>query len=101
MKTTRLLPEIEASLGNAQNPRVQEIAKELARYGLAIAMPHVHEGNVVGPLPDNLIQYENGLRVSFRDKKTFESSRKKGFPVMWRHNSRTGRMTACAWCHDE
>lgn len=100
MVQIQLSPELSASLASVNIPRVQEIIRELAEHGLAVAMPHLHEGGIVRSLPANLVQYENDLQVSFRDRETFEQARQTAFPVMWRLNTLTGQVEPCAWCHD-
>jgi len=49
-------------------PEVQEMLRRLSEYNLGIFMPHMHEEQTgqFQPLPDDLIQVEDGLKVSFR-----------------------------------
>ena len=49
-------------------PEVQDMLHKLSEYNLGIFMPHMHEEQTgqFQPLPDELVQVEDGLRVSFR-----------------------------------
>jgi len=95
-----LSPDIKKTLTNVATGRVEEIIKELDQYGLAVAMPHFHfEDKKVGPLPEDKIHYENDLKVSFLNKKSFRRDLENGFAVMWRFNEKVGKPEACAWCH--
>ncbi len=101
MKKYTLSKEIENALGSIKLVRVQEIAKELSGYGLAVAMPHLHEQDEVNTLPTNIVQYENDLHVSFLNKEQFEKNQKNAFPVMWRFDRQKSKIETCAWCHSE
>ena len=48
-------------------PEVQEMLLRLSEYQLGIFMPHVHNEQTgdFQPLPDELMQVESGLEVSF------------------------------------
>ena len=101
MQAEKFTPEIAMALSAAQNTRVREIARELSKYNLGVSVPHIHRDQVADVLPEDTIQYENDLRVSFPDKDKFFAKRHNAFPVAWRWNDAEGRLEACAWCHDD
>jgi hypothetical protein len=51
-------------------PEVQEMLRRLSEYNLGIFMPHMHDEKTgqFQPLPDELVQVEDGLKVSFRSE---------------------------------
>ena len=68
-----------------QSAEVQEMLCRLSAYGLGICMPHMHD-EATGefqPLPDEIMQVEAGLEVSFQP--TAEIARQAGrfLPVAW------------------
>jgi hypothetical protein len=67
-------------------PEVQEMLRRLAKYNLGIFMPHMHD-EVTGrfrPLPENVTQVEDDLRVSFRtSSEIVEEGNLTYVPVGW------------------
>lgn len=49
-------------------PEVQEMLRRLSEYNLGIYMPHMHDEQTgqFQPLPDEVVQVEKGLKVSFQ-----------------------------------
>ena len=99
MSRVQLSAELKESISSIGDARVQEIARELAGYGLGIALPHIHLGSHVEPLPSDKIQYENDLAVSFLNRADLPTTG-KGFPVAWRYADKEQTVVPCAWCHD-
>ncbi|MDE2183472.1 MAG: hypothetical protein KGJ78_10675 [Alphaproteobacteria bacterium] len=60
------MTDILRSLNEAEKARVEEIARELARHGLGIFVPHAHnaDGQFM-PLPTGTVAYEKDRVVSF------------------------------------
>jgi len=101
METQKITPAMAGAISAIQHPRVQEIIKELSGYNLGVALPHIHQDGTADLLPDDKVQYENNLVVSFVYKKEFSKKDHSGFPVSWRWNQTKNRVEACAWCHDD
>lgn len=90
-------PAILRSLEAVDFQRVQDIIKELSKFGLAVALPHSHgkSGNFL-PLPKGNIAFESNGQISFHDE---DSPALEGsVPVMWRWDSGTQTAAACANC---
>ena len=90
-------PEIRRGLEAIESPEVQNLIKQLSRYGLAVALPHLHGGNGnFLPLPDDQVAFESGLKVSFPQKGSpvLESA----IPVMWRWSNGAQAVGSCALC---
>lgn len=54
-------------------PEVQAMIRELSKYGLGVFIPHAHTSEGFVPLPNDTIQLESNLKVSFV---------KKGDPIL-------------------
>lgn len=80
-----------------QEPEVQEMLKRLSVYGLGIFMPHMHtaKGDFV-PLPDDMIQVENNLQVSFQPR-----SKAVGSAVGWIWSNQAMAIAVCSVCVPE
>ena len=79
-------------------PEVQEMLRRLSDYKLGIFMPHMHTeqtGEFEG-LPDDLVQVESGLAVSFRASEELEREKALFMPVGWLW--RGGKLTTAAAC---
>ncbi len=101
MQTEKFTPDVAVAISDIQSARVQEIVRELSMYNLGVTVPHIHQDGVARLLPENRIQYEKDLQVSFPEKQKFFSDRHDGFAVGWRWNETDGRVEAYAWCHDD
>ena len=83
---TRGLPQ---SLRIAQEaihfPEVQEMLRRLSEYKLGIFMPHIHDEQTGAfqPLPDQVIQVESALEVSFQLAEEIASQTERFLPVGW------------------
>ena len=66
-------------------PEVQEMLRKLAGHGLGIFMPHMHDEQTgeFQPLPDEFMQVESGLEVSFRSTEEVENHADRFLPVGW------------------
>ena len=79
-------------------PEVQEMLCRLAEYKLGIFMPHMHDEQTgeFQPLPDNVMQVESGLEVSFQPTERIASQPDRFLPVGWCW--RAGASTPVAAC---
>ena len=79
-------------------PDVQEMLRRLSGYQLGIFMPHMHDAETgdFQPLPDDLIQVESGLEVSFRSSQEIQAQGARFLPVGWVW--RAGAPTPVAAC---
>ena len=66
-------------------PEVQEMLRRLSEYKLGICMPHTHDEQTgeLQPLPDEVVQVESGLEVSFRPAGEIASRADRFLPVGW------------------
>ena len=90
------------ALGTAQAAihcaEVQEMLRRLSGYGLGIFMPHMHDeqsGEFL-PLPDQVMQVESGLEVSFQPARAVADQTDRFLPVAWCW--RVGAAVATAVC---
>lgn len=96
---TRGLP---GALRTAQDaihfPEVQQMLRRLAEYRLGIFMPHMHDetSGEFQPLPDQLMQVESGLEVSFHPSEEIVNQTDRFLPVGWVW--RAGAATPVAAC---
>ena len=79
-------------------PEVQEMLRTLSAYGLGVFMPHRHDEQTgeFQPLPDQLVQVESGLEVSFRPVEQIAGQTDSFLPVGWIW--RAGSATPSAVC---
>ena len=83
---TLVLPQtLRAAQEAIHLPDVQEMMRRLSKYGLGIFMPHMHdqETGEFQPLPDEVIQVESGLEVSFRPTEEIAIRTDHFLPVGW------------------
>ena len=66
-------------------PEVQEMLRRLSEYKLGIFMPHMHDRQTgeFQPLPDEVMQVESGLEVSFRPAEEIANRADRFLPVGW------------------
>ena len=66
-------------------PEVQEMLRRLSEYQLGIFMPHMHDEQTgeFQPLPDEVMQVESGLAVSFLPTKEIANQGDRFLPVGW------------------
>lgn len=98
MSETNISPAVQKAVGHMlHNPEVQKLAEQLAEFGLGVAVPHIHEGDNVLPLPPDKVQLEQDLKVSFVPLSEAEAV--GAFPVMIMSDKK-GTMRKVAWCCD-
>ena len=66
-------------------PELQEMLRRLSEYKLGIFMPHMHDESTgeFQLLPDNVIQVESGLEVSFQPLDELADQTDRFLPVGW------------------
>ena len=79
-------------------PEVQEMLRRLSEYKLGIFMPHMHDEHTgeFQPLPDEVMQVESGLKVSFLPVEEIANQTDRFLPVAWLW--RAGASTPVAAC---
>ena len=83
---TRGLPQ---GLRTAQEaihlPEVQKMLRKLSEYKLGIFMPHMHDEQTGGfqPIPNEIMQVESGLKVSFLPTEEIMNHSDRFLPVAW------------------
>jgi hypothetical protein len=79
-----------------QKPEVQALIRELAKYGLGAFMPHTHTPEGFAPLPQDIVQLEGDLKVSFVPR---NDDRLVGAaPVGWVWDETGARVAAACFC---
>ncbi len=103
--STRGLPEALITAQAAIHlPEVQEMLCRLSEYKLGIFMPHMHDEQTGAsqPLPDNVMQVESGLEVSFRPSDEIANQTDRFLPVGWYwHAGASTPVTACEMDREE
>ena len=66
-------------------PEVQEMLRRLSEYKLGIFMPHMHDEKTgeFKVLPDDLMQVESGLEVTFKRTEEIANRADRFLPVGW------------------
>ena len=66
-------------------PEVQAMLRRLSEYKLGIFMPHMHDEQTgqFQPLPDEVVQVESGLEVSFQSTDAIANQTDRFLPVGW------------------
>lgn len=80
-----LPPALITAQAAMQSAEVQEMLRRLSAYGLGICMPHMHD-EATGefqPLPDEIMQVEAGLEVSFQPTAKIARQAGRFLPVAW------------------
>lgn len=96
---TRGLPQALSTAQQAIHlPEVQEMLRRLSEYRLGIFMPHTHDERTgdFQPLPDEVVQVESGLEVSFKPTTDIANQADRFLPVGWYW--RAGASTTAAAC---
>jgi hypothetical protein len=96
-KLDTLPQELKTAQEAVSLPEVQEMLRKLAEYNLGIFMPHMHDQHTgeFQPLPPELVQVEEGLKVTFRAAVEVEDGNRY-FPVAWFWHQGTGE--PCGMC---
>lgn len=82
---TSLPPVLMTAQAAMQSAEVQKMLRILSTHGLGICMPHMHD-EVTGDfqlLPDELMQVESGLEVSFQPTAEVTKQARRFLPVAW------------------
>ena len=85
-------------------PEVQEMLHRLSEYKLGIFMPHSHDEQTgdFQPLPEEIIQVESGLEVSFKPAKEIANEPDRFLPVGWFwHAGASAPVAVCEMVQDE
>ena len=79
-------------------PEVQEMLRRLSEYKLGVFMPHMHDEHTgeFQALPDEVMQVESGLKVSFQRMEELANQTDHFLPVGWVW--RAGASTPSAVC---
>jgi hypothetical protein len=80
-----LPPALRIAQAAVHFPEVQDMLRRLSGYGLGIFMPHMHDeksGKFL-PLPDQVMQVESGLEVSFQPVRSVADQADRFLPVAW------------------
>ena len=79
-------------------PEVQEMLRRLSEYKLGVFMPHMHDEHTgeFQALPDEVMQVESGLKVSFQRMEELANQTDHFLPVGWVW--RAGASTPSALC---
>ena len=79
-------------------PEVQAMLRRLSEYRLGIFMPHMHDEQTgeFQTLPDEVVQVESGLEVSFQPTEEIANQTDRFLPVGWFW--RAGASTPSAVC---
>ena len=80
------LPQALATAQQAIHlPEVQEMLRRLSEFKLGIFMPHRHDKQTgeFQALPDEVVQVESGLEVSFQAKQKIANQTDRFLPVAW------------------
>ena len=80
-----LPPALRTAQQAIRLPEVQEMLRRLSEYNLGIFMPHLHDEQTGGfqPLPDDVMQVESGLQVSFQPAREITNQTDRFLPVGW------------------
>ncbi len=81
-----------------QLPEVQEMLRRLSGYQLGIFMPHMHDEQTgeFQLLPDDVVQVESGLEVSFSPMEAIARQTERFLPVGWLWRDGAAKpVTAC------
>ena len=77
-------------------PEVQEMLRRLSEYKLGIFMPHMHDEQTgeFQPLPDDVMQVESGVEVSFQPTDEIANQPGRYLPVGWSWRAGAPRSSA-------
>ena len=79
--------DVAMAIQSISEPVVQEMLVALSRYGLAVAVPHMHQpGGGFVPLPTGMMAIESNQVVRFAKARDVEQG---SVPVMWRWDEST------------
>ena len=80
-----LSPGLRRAHEAIQLPEVQEMLRRLSEHKLGIFMPHMHDEQTgeFQLLPDDVVQVESGLEVSFQPMGAIATQTERFLPVGW------------------
>ena len=83
--TLGLPPALRTAQAAMPPAEVQAMLRRLCAHGLGICMPHMHDENTgeFQPLPEQLVQVEAGLAVSFQPTAEVIKQAGRFLPVAW------------------
>jgi hypothetical protein len=83
--TGGLPQEFRTAQEAVQLPEIQAMLRRLSEYQLGIFMPHRHDEQTgeIQPLPDDVMQVESGLKVSFQPAEEIASKADRFIAVGW------------------
>ena len=91
--------KVRKAMEAIHNPEVQIMLKKLSEYGLAIAVPHMHDDNgKFVSLPDSLVSLEKNRKVSFIPR---EQAHEHSLEVMWGWDEQHQAPLATCCCQEE
>jgi hypothetical protein len=81
----RLPPALRTAQQAIHLPEIQEMLRRLAEFKLGVFMPHMHDEGTgeFQPLPDQVMQVESGLEVSFQATEEIAKQADRFLPVGW------------------
>ena len=85
-RSVRGLPQALRAAQDAMHlPEVQDMLRRLSDYKLGIFMPHMHDDETgdFQLLPDDVIQVEAGLHISFQSVHEMDNQTDRFLPVRW------------------
>ena len=85
-------------------PEVQEMLRRLSEYSLGIFMPHMHDEQTgeFRLLPDQIMQVESGLEVSFQSTEKIANQTDRYLPVGWFwRDGASSPLTVCEMVREE
>lgn len=89
-------PMVANAIKAIETTEVQEMVKKLSEYGLGVFMPHLHTEKGFEPLPNDTVQLEQDLAVSF--VKRDNPIAKGAAPVGWSWNKEKAEVVAVCLC---
>jgi len=84
-RTFGLPPELRTAQQAIHLPEVQEMLRRLSEFKLGIFMPHMHDEYTgeFQSLPNDVIQVETDLAVSFQANEEISNQTERFLPVGW------------------
>lgn len=87
---------IQNAINAISNADVQAIVQELAKYGLGVCVPHMHnDEDGFAPLPSDIVAVEENLVVSFKPRESLLDA----IPVAWRWDGTMQTVQMCQCCN--
>ena len=87
---------LQNSIDAIHHPDVQHAMKLLGKHGLGVFLPHIHTDHGMESLPKQMMQFEQGLRVSFVPTGT--PALEQAIPVGWVWDNETATVAGKCYC---